>query len=134
VKAAFREIVRESVQSRLSNALAETQVSELAISDELEEEIVTTEEETEGFMVVRAIVRDILKPSRVVIRDQKSYCGILVDNNNRKPLVRLWFNRSVKYIGLFDSEKEERIKIDSLDEIYDLADRIRLTAKNYADV
>ncbi len=134
VKAAFRDIVRESVQSRLSNALAETQVSELAINDELEEEIVTTEEETEGFMVVRAIVRDILKPSRVIIRDQKSYCGILVDNNNRKPLARLWFNRSVKYVGLFDGQKEERIKIDSLDEIYDLADRIRLTAKNYAEV
>ncbi len=97
VKAAFREIVRESVQSRLSNALAETQVSELAVEDESEEEIITTEEEMEGFMVIRAIVRDTLKPARVVMRDQKSYCGVLVDNNNRKPLVRLWFNRNVKY-------------------------------------
>ncbi|WP_250157158.1 hypothetical protein [Tianweitania aestuarii] len=132
VKAAFREIVRESVQSRLSNALAETEISELP-TDGQEEEVVTTEEEREGFMIVRAIVRDILKPQRVFIRDQKSYCGVLVDNNNRKPLARLWFNRSVKYLGLFDGEKEDKVKIDSLDEIYEHADRLRTAAKGYAD-
>lgn len=132
VKAAFREIVRESVQSRLSTALAETEVSEIGAEDAEAEEVVTTEEEREGFMIVRAIVRDLLKPVRVIMRDQKSYCGILVDNNNRKPLVRLWFNRSVKYLGLFDGEKEDKVKVDSLDEIYDFADRIRETAKGYA--
>jgi hypothetical protein len=66
------------------------------------------------------------------MRDQKSYCGILVDNNNRKPLARLWFNRSVKYLGLFDTEKEERVKVDTLDEIYEFAERLRATAREYA--
>lgn len=134
VKAAFREIVRESVQSRLSTALAETEVPETGVdgASPAEEEVVTTEEEREGFLIVRAIVRDIIKPSRVIMRDQKSYCGILVDNNNRKPLGRLWFNRSVKYLGLFDGDKEERVKIDTLDEIYDYADRLRVTALEYA--
>ena len=132
VKAAFRETVRESVQSRLSNALAETEVSEIGADlNPLDEEVVTTEEEREGFMIVRAIVRDILKPARVIMRDQKSYCGILIDNNNRKPLARLWFNRSVKYLGLFDGEKEDRIKVDTLDEIYEHADRLRETARGY---
>ena len=132
VKAAFREIVRESVQSRLSNALAETEVSELGADVQGEEEVVTTEEEREGFMIVRAIVRDILKPSRIFMRDQKSYCGILVDNNNRRPLARLHFNRTVKYLGLFDGEKEERVKVDTLDEIYDHAERLRATAAAYS--
>ncbi len=131
VKAAFREIVRESVQSRLSTALAETEVSEIGVEDTEAEDVVTTDEEREGFMIIRAIVRDLLKPARVTMRDQKSYCGILVDDNNRKPLVRLWFNRSVKYLGLFDGEKEEKVKVDSLDEVYDFADRIRETAKVY---
>lgn len=136
VKIAFREIVQDSVRSRLSNALAETEVAEVSADIPApadEEEVVTTEEEREGFMIVRAIVRDILKPARVVMRDQKTYCGILVDNNNRRPLVRLHFNRTVKLISLFDGEKEERIKIDTLDEIYEHADRIRATAQQYAD-
>lgn len=131
VKAAFREIIREMVQSRLSSALADTSDYETPERDDNDSEIVTTEEEREGFMIVRAIVRDVLDVSRVVMRDQKSYCGVLVDNNNRKPLARLHFNRSVKYIGLFDGEKEDRVKIDTLDAIYDQAERLRTTAKTY---
>lgn len=135
VKVAHREIAREAVQARLSSALAETEISEIAevTPSASAEELVTTEEEKEGYQIVRAIVRDILKPSRVGMRDQKSYCGILVDNNNRKPLARLHFNRAVKYIGLFDGSAEERVKIDSLDEIYDFADRLRSTAEGYKD-
>lgn len=132
VKAAFREIVRESVHSRLSTALAETEASAIGVEDN-EEDVVTTEEEREGYLIVRAIVRDILKPGRVVIRDQKSYCGILVDNNNRKPLARLWFNRGTKYLGLFDGDKEDKVRVDSLDEIYEHADRLRATATEYKD-
>jgi len=134
VKAAFREIIRDAVQARLSTALAETEISEIGAEMQpsaSEEEVVTTEEEKEGFLIVRAIVRDIIKPSRVVMRDQKSYCGVLVDDNNRKPLARLHLNRGVKYIGLFDGDKEERVKIDSLDEIYDHAERLRATAQKY---
>jgi hypothetical protein len=135
VKTAFREIIRDSVQARLSTALADTEAVDVAADSppiENDEVAVTTEEEREGFMIVRAIVRDILKPARVVMRDQKSYCGILVDDNNRRPLARLHFNRSVKYIGLFDGEKEERVKIDTLDEIYEHAERLRATAQVYS--
>lgn len=132
VKAAFREIIREAVQSRLSSALADTSTPELIGAElEVEEDVVTTEDEREGFMIIRAIVREVIKPNRVVMRDQKSYCGILIDNNNRKPLARLHFNRSNKYIGLFDGDKEDRIKIDTLDEIYDQTERLRATASLY---
>ncbi|CAO4171793.1 hypothetical protein CFFPNG_01844 [Methylorubrum aminovorans] len=135
VKAAFREIIRDSVQSRLSSALADTVALDIAEAPPAVEdaEIVTTDEEREGFMIVRAIVREVIKADRVIMRDQRSYCGILIDNNNRKPLARLHFNRSVKYIGLFDGDKEERIRIDSLDHIYDLTDRLRATARFYAE-
>lgn len=134
VKTAFREVVRDSVQSRLSSALAETETVDVppAAAAPEPDEIETTTEEIEGFHVVRAIVRDIIKVGRVTMRDQKSYCGILVDNNNRKPLARLHFNRSVKYLGLFDGEKEERVRIETLDDIYDHAGRLRATAGEYA--
>lgn len=135
VKAAFREIVRDAVQSRLSNALADTVTLDLPETSPgpSEDEIFTTDEEREGFMIVRAIVREVIKAERVIMRDQKSYCGVLVDNNNRKPLARLHFNRATKYVGLFDGEKEEKVKIDSLDHIYDLTERLRETARFYAE-
>ncbi len=133
-KAAFRDLIREAVQSRLSTALANTSQPFEAESEDAEEEVVTTPEEMEGFFIVRGIVREVIKPSRVFMRDQKSYCAILVDDNNRKPLARLHFNRAAaKSVGLFDAEKEERIRIETLDNIYDLADRLRATARAYVE-
>lgn len=135
VRAAFREVIMDTVKNRLSSALADTQEVIQQIDEPVpdEPEIVTTDEEREGYMIVKAIVRDTINPKRVVMRDQKSYCGILIDNNNRKPLSRLWFNRSVKYIGLFDGENEERIIIESLDHIYEHAERLRATAAKYVN-
>ncbi|RVT73886.1 restriction endonuclease [Agrobacterium sp. CNPSo 2736] len=135
VRTAFRDVIMDAVKNRLSSALADTEEVIIKIDDPIEEEpeVVTTEEEREGYMIVKAIVRDTIAPKRVVMRDQKSYCGILIDNNNRRPLARLHFNRSVKYIGLFDGEAEERLIVDSLDQIYDHSDRLRATAKRYAN-
>jgi hypothetical protein len=93
----------------------------------------TTMEEVEGFQIVRAIACSELAPTRIVPRDTQSYFGILVDDNNRKPLARLHFNGGTKYIGLFDEEKHEtRERIASLDEIYRFAEQIRATARHWA--
>ena len=67
------------------------------------------------------------------MRDARSYCAILIDNNNRKPLTRLHFNRARKYLSLFDGEKEERVPVESLDHIYDYTDRLRATASKYVE-
>ena len=48
------------------------------------------------------------------MRDVQSYCGILLDDNNRKPICRLHFNGSKKYVTLFDVEGGERVDIVSL--------------------
>jgi hypothetical protein len=66
------------------------------------------------------------------MRDVKSYCGILLDNKNTKPIARLHFNRSQKYLGLFDENKnEERIPINEIDDIYSHAERIVATINLY---
>lgn len=134
VRAAFREVIMDSVKNRLSSALADTQevIQNIEEPTEDEPEVVTTDEEREGYMIVKAIVRDTIDSKRIAMRDAKSYCAMLVDNNNRRPLARLWFNRSVKYIGLFDGETEDRTIIDSLDQIYDHSERLRATARRYA--
>lgn len=97
-----------------------------------ENDVVTTLEELEGFHIVKAITRAVLDAPRITHRDTKSYFGILVDDNNRKPLCRLHFNRSQKYIGLFDIEKNEtRHPIETVDDIYSFADILKATAALY---
>ena len=91
--------------------------------------IITTEEELDGYRIVKAIVCDLLPPERVSYRDSKSYCAILIDDNNRKPLCRLHFNRSRKYVGTFDEHKSEtRHAIENLDGIYGLRETLRAAA------
>lgn len=96
------------------------------------DKVVTTEEEVEGFMIVKAIVRHVADVKRVTMRDNQSYCGVLLDDNNRKPICRMHFNRSQKYLGVFDAEKNEtRIPINSVDDIYAHSEKLIETTRSY---
>lgn len=101
--------------------------------DEAEDKVNTTIVEMEGFHVVKAIVRSVIDVKRITMRDTQSYCGILIDDNNRKPVCRLHFNRTQKYIGLFDQNRSEtRYPIESVDDIYNFSDQLKETAIQYA--
>jgi hypothetical protein len=90
--------------------------------------ILTTEEELRGYYLVEAILREIVDVKRVYMRDVRGYCSVLLDDNNRKPICRLRFNRSQKYIGLFNNQREEEIvPINGIDDIYQYADRLKAT-------
>lgn len=141
VQQAFKDTIRELVNQRLSSALDETErfrddgaVEGVSAGDEAEDDngVVTTEDEIEGFHIVKAIVREVVDAERIVMRDAKSYCAVLLDDNNRRPLARLHFNRTKKYIGLFDGEKkDEKVPLESLNDIYSYADRLKATAQAY---
>lgn len=133
-RSAFREVLMDEVKTRLTTALAgaEQPTLESSAPIEVEPELETTEEEKDAFLILRAIAREVIDPKRVVLKDAKSYCAILIDNNNRRPLARLHFNSKVRSVGLFDGDIEEKIVIDDIDQIYAFADRIKATAQRYA--
>jgi hypothetical protein len=139
-KRALQEFVSDRVRDRLTSALnqeAETRAtgSQRTVEAEQppeEEDVVTTPEEWEAFHVVRAILAETVNPKRVVLRDVRSYCGVLLDDNNRKPICRLHFNTSQKYLGLFDDAKNEhREPIEEAAEIYRFASKLKETAARY---
>jgi predicted type IV restriction endonuclease len=152
VSKASQQFLNEQVNNRLTTALgagsspvmspstpdsAEAIQSESEVEKDLQEAsdgVITTIEELEGYQIIRAIVCSEVKPPRVIYRDAKSYCAVLLDDNNRKPIARLHFNTGQKYIGLFDEAKREtRHAIDSLDEIFRFGDDLRSTVKRYLD-
>lgn len=97
-----------------------------------ERHIETTEEEMEAFRIVRAIVASEVPYNRVFSRDTQSYFGVLLDDNNRKPIARLHFNRRAKYIGLVDANKDEtRIPVEVPEDIYRQADALRAVVRRY---
>lgn len=140
-KRALHQFLNERIAGRLKSALQTEEGSgefpgvgqvEPLLEDETSE-IVTTEEELEGFMIVKAILREVVDLARVAPRDTKSYFGVLLDDNNRKPICRLRFNSAKqKYLGLFDGEKNEtRFALEKLDDIYKYAEQLKQTALRY---
>lgn len=143
-KKALSQFLNDSINARLKSAIGSTvnastiqpafdssgsnDSNEAEINNEEKSKIDTSIEEVEGFNVVKAILRQRFDVTRIAARDTQSYFGILLDDNNRKPLCRLHFNSKQKYLGLFDADKKEtRHPIGSVDEIFTFADQL-LTA------
>jgi len=143
-KQAFKHLINDQINERLKSALSSDTTptsgtstpSDISSPDapgsnEVDVSPETTEEEREGFHIVRAILRECTAPKRVVMRDVQSYCGILLDDNNRKPLCRFHFNGGNKYLSLFDAIKEEKVLIEGLDDIFKYAERLKSTVAKY---
>ncbi len=135
VHKAFNQTISDKVNNRLNAALnkeAEKQQEDVVVQEEDQSKIITTEEELEGFRIVVAILRRKLPTHRIVHRDTQSYFGILLDDNNRKPLCRLHLNAGTKYIGLIDEDKnEKREVIQSIDDIYQFEEQLLNTVTFY---
>ncbi|MPM29543.1 hypothetical protein SDC9_76083 [bioreactor metagenome] len=150
-KNALNQFINDRINDRLkfamsedavpSNSMEYVQVSNLNegkessspdVSNNNLEKIVTTGDELEGYYIIKAILRESLDLKRVAIRDKKSYCGVLLDDNNRKPICRMYFNTRQKYLGLFTEDKdEEKVPIDDLNCIYDYADKLKNIVNSY---
>ncbi len=78
-------------------------------------------------------MREKIPATRIAYRDTLSYFGILLDDNNRKPLCRLHFNTANKYIETFHNGKDsgEKVLLNNLEEIYTFREELHRTLENY---
>ena len=94
----------------------------------------TTNEEIDAYMMCKGMLHGVIDPNRVSFRDLKTFASVIVDDNNRKPLCRFYFNGRAKSIGVMSPEKaEKRHAIDALDDMLQFATALRRTAKHYGD-
>lgn len=145
---AFEQLLNEIINDRLKGAMSPeiVQVKTPAIPDPKFEEqspegpiskdsntestLVTSSEEIEAFHSIRAILRDLVSPKRISMRDAQSYCAILLDDNNRKSICRLRFNNTDKLkLGIFNEAKEEQIfNLTSVDDIFNFSKELHVAA------
>ena len=141
IKNEFKEVINEKVEIRLNNALEkndeEDQENIVEISDD---GVVTTNEEYEGYYIIKSIAAKVVDPERVFIRDFKSYCTVIIDNNNRYPLARMYFdnvkNMKIELFDKFEKDNKgrrltETYSISNVSEIYDYEDHIIKTVNVY---
>ena len=118
------EIVHR-VKQVIERSLDDSSVQE--IPDDEEFGIETTVQELEGLASIRAIAHDLIATGRIGIRDRKSYCAVMVDDNQRKPIARLHFNDPKDLqIRLYEGEGwGPFVKLDTLESIHDHANAFR---------
>lgn len=119
-------LIRDRVNERLTSALtASNPIEDEEDPGGTEEATFTTEDEVAGFNIVRAIAAKAVNPKRIVMRDAKSYCAVLLDDNNRKTIVRLHFNSpTARYLGTFAGKEETRHAVSEPVQIYQHGDAI----------
>ena len=97
-----------------------------------ESKVDTTADELEGFMIVKTILRQKIASSRIAYRDAQSYFAILLDDNNRKTICRLYLNGGKKYFAFIDDQKKEvKNEIITLDDIFNFAELLHKIVAAY---
>ncbi|MBE6468915.1 MAG: restriction endonuclease [Coriobacteriaceae bacterium] len=137
VEKALKRYLADQVNERLATALGadDIKVGEPEQDDTEADEnesasdddgLVTTEDEIAAYRIVKAIACALVDPARITMRDAKSYCAIFLDDNNRKPVLRLLFNSRQKHLLLFnEGKKGDKVSIDGLNDIYAHSESIR---------
>ncbi|MFN9392351.1 MAG: restriction endonuclease, partial [Flavobacteriales bacterium] len=131
----FTNLTKRSIQQHITDLITDRLKTALKKEDESanppqpinpastpepdKSKVITTEEELEGFLIVKSILRQKVELSRITYRDAQSYFAIFLDDNNRKPICRLYLNGGKKYLAIVDDQKKEvKNEILSLDDIF----------------
>ena len=134
VKRAVQTFIHDQANERLTATIRQEESEEDQEQQDIpgrpRHEVITTEEELQGYLIVKAILAGTVDLDRVTIRDHMSYCSVLLDDNARKLMCRLHFNSKKKFLGLFSEERrEERFALESLNDIYQYGSRLRTAAE-----
>lgn len=137
ISKAIAQFITEKVNDKLSSAL-NTQVSlkddseqkrEQSKPDSQEAEIETTPQEIEAYATTKIILKDVVDQKRITYRDNLSYFNVLLDDNIRKWILRVYFTNTHNFIILND-EQNTKLDFDIPTDIAQYSDKIISVVKD----
>lgn len=140
---AMKDYVRNRVNERLKTALDTEKAentdlpedskpsTEVQVETKANDGVETTVEELESHRIIRAIGAEFIDPERITMRDAKSYCAILLDDNNRKPICRLHFGKTKMSITIFSPDNETKVDLEKVINIYQHRELIQKAILQY---
>jgi predicted type IV restriction endonuclease len=141
-KKSIQQYINDIITERLKSALKkendgelispEQEVAMATVLEKTESKIETTDEEMEAFLIVKTILRQKISASRVAYRDNQSYFAILLDDNNRKTICRLYLNGQKKYFAIIDEQKKEvKTEIATIDDIFNFTETLNKIVSDF---
>lgn len=135
-------IIKTYSDSRLKDALnydTEEVLKTPSIKEEVKNEtkkrnsvVVTTQEELEGYKIIKNILKSNNPNHKISYKDTQSYFGVVIDINGRaKPVCRLFVEGRKKQIELFDSGQKEKMELKDIKDIISYSTRIINTVAQY---
>ena len=138
VKKGFSQFISERVNEKLSAALNSNVDTKLSseteeVKEEIQNkdfEIVTTSEELEAYTTTKIVLKDVVDPSRIFYRDNRSYFNVLLDDNIRKWIMRIYTVNN-KFKLQFNDEEHTTIEISTPLDIVNCSDVLTSIVKRF---
>ena len=122
IKKSLNQFISEMMNDKIKNALKNAESAEPPAEVPEEEEkppkIITTEDELEGFFLIKNLLKDLVPMEDLAYKDTESYLAVNYKNNTRKWVCRLVFTPTQKVLILPDENK--KACSFPLESIYDL--------------
>jgi hypothetical protein len=137
LKSLLRNVIAEEIGSLQggggSGGVGNSAVAQLTLSDDA----LIGEDLMIAYRIVQAICAKLIDPKRVSMRDNQAYKAIVLDNNNRKTVVRLVFGKVLKQVHLIHTDKnvvKKKVKLDDLTSIYDCTKDIEARIRELSQI
>ena len=96
--------------------------------------IVTTEEERMGWQIVKDILQHHVDVERITPIDTMRYCSLVLDHTPNKRICHIWWGKRRKQLSLFNTGKERKIPIQSLDDLHRYETELIATVDRHKEV
>lgn len=153
IKKSFNQFINDLMSDRLNAALNKSNVdsnnkitvqapqteentnAESATeSEHTKSKINTTQEELDGFAIVKAILHKTIDVNRIFYRDTASYFGILCDNKNYKWICRLRVETATKYLFIPDGTSSgKKYPLENINDLFKYEEELINSAKRFID-
>jgi hypothetical protein len=136
-KKSFSLYLSDLISERLKSALKKEEEDQIQTEQPILEPVIkdksteTTQDELDAYHIIRSILRQKIAISRIFYRDAQSYFSILLDDNNRKPICRLYLTANKKQIVIIENKVETKFDLLTLDDLFKLADNLIKSASSY---
>lgn len=152
VKRGLNQYINDAINETLKNAIKSHDPSEPAldaadaqapsnaipVDEQVQDRIITTQEELEAFGIIKGLLHGEVDPSKLSYKDTENYFAVLYDNKTTKWICRLKLDRRKKIVVIPPAvepplDKETKHNIASINDLYEMRDLFITSIKRFTE-